>query len=167
MRLTILTNGSRGDVQPYVALGIGLMKAGYSVQLAVPETLKAFVEPYGLPFVPAGIDTNIMLRDDQLRGLLAAVGHNPMLRIGKLVELAHKAEEFALRLVTDAARVCKDSDAVLCAANHYYAGEGDHREVRRQAFLPELTACDANTLPSKRRVRPITALARGHGSARL
>ena len=34
MHLTLLTIGSRGDVQPYVALGVGLKAAGHTVRLA-------------------------------------------------------------------------------------------------------------------------------------
>ena len=33
MRVTITTSGSRGDVQPYVALGVGLARAGHEVTL--------------------------------------------------------------------------------------------------------------------------------------
>ena len=29
MRITILTVGTRGDVQPYIALGLGLQAAGH------------------------------------------------------------------------------------------------------------------------------------------
>jgi UDP:flavonoid glycosyltransferase YjiC (YdhE family) len=31
MRITVLTLGTRGDVQPYVALGLGLQRAGHQV----------------------------------------------------------------------------------------------------------------------------------------
>lgn len=34
MHITILTIGSRGDVQPFIALGLGLKQAGHHVQLA-------------------------------------------------------------------------------------------------------------------------------------
>lgn len=33
MQITILALGSRGDVQPAVALGVGLSRAGYRVSL--------------------------------------------------------------------------------------------------------------------------------------
>ena len=33
MRITIIAPGSQGDVQPYVALGNGLKKAGHTVRL--------------------------------------------------------------------------------------------------------------------------------------
>ncbi len=35
MKVVILTLGSRGDVQPYLALAVGLQQAGHQVTLAV------------------------------------------------------------------------------------------------------------------------------------
>ena len=34
MRITIFALGTRGDVQPYIALGLGLQAAGHQVKLA-------------------------------------------------------------------------------------------------------------------------------------
>ena len=56
MRITILAFGSRGDVQPYVALGLGLQRAGHKVRLVALSQFKAFVESRGLDFYSLGID---------------------------------------------------------------------------------------------------------------
>jgi sterol 3beta-glucosyltransferase len=56
MRITILTVGSRGDVQPYVALGVGLRAAGHEVRLATHEPFREFVSTHGLEFAPLGAD---------------------------------------------------------------------------------------------------------------
>jgi hypothetical protein len=37
MRIAIIAPGSRGDVQPYIALGKGLAKAGHGVRLVPPQ----------------------------------------------------------------------------------------------------------------------------------
>jgi sterol 3beta-glucosyltransferase len=50
--ITILAIGSRGDVQPFVALGRGLQKAGYTVRIAAAEDYEQLVRAYGLPFAP-------------------------------------------------------------------------------------------------------------------
>ncbi|MFN2214155.1 MAG: glycosyltransferase, partial [Anaerolineales bacterium] len=34
MKITIATVGTRGDVQPYIALGLGLQADGHQVQIA-------------------------------------------------------------------------------------------------------------------------------------
>jgi sterol 3beta-glucosyltransferase len=48
MRITILTLGIRGDVQPYIALGLGLKNAGYQVTLACNPEPADFVAEHGL-----------------------------------------------------------------------------------------------------------------------
>ena len=51
MNITILTYGSRGDVQPFLPLSLGLMANGHSVKLAAPSRFKELVEGYGIQFV--------------------------------------------------------------------------------------------------------------------
>ena len=54
MRIIVPAIGSRGDVQPYIALCQGLQEAGHNVQLATNPTLAALVDSYGVPVVPVG-----------------------------------------------------------------------------------------------------------------
>jgi len=44
MRITILTTGSRGDIQPLIALGQGLKQAGYRVKIATHDTFQVMVQ---------------------------------------------------------------------------------------------------------------------------
>jgi len=50
MRVTIITVGSRGDVEPCIALGLGLKSHGHEVQLATHSGFKGVIESYGLGF---------------------------------------------------------------------------------------------------------------------
>jgi len=50
MRVAIETLGTRGDVQPYVALALGLMRRGHQVQLAAPEQFASFVGDRSIRF---------------------------------------------------------------------------------------------------------------------
>jgi sterol 3beta-glucosyltransferase len=52
MRIAIHTLGTRGDVQPYVALALGLRAAGHEVSIAAPEQFSGFVAGHGLGFAP-------------------------------------------------------------------------------------------------------------------
>ena len=56
MNITILTIGSRGDVQPFVALGVGLKEAGHEVTLATGKAFEAFVTEHGLRHVALEVD---------------------------------------------------------------------------------------------------------------
>ncbi|HRQ38725.1 MAG TPA: glycosyltransferase [Chloroflexota bacterium] len=52
MKTLILTIGSRGDVQPYVALGKGLQAAGHNVTICTGNLFQEMVEAHQLPFLP-------------------------------------------------------------------------------------------------------------------
>ena len=52
MRIVIISLGSRGDVQPYIALGKGLQKAGHIVRMATHENFEFLVSSHGLEFSP-------------------------------------------------------------------------------------------------------------------
>ncbi|HEX2945545.1 MAG TPA: glycosyltransferase [Clostridia bacterium] len=51
MKITIVTAGSRGDVQPYVALGAGLRKAGFSVHMPAAEEFREIITENGLEYI--------------------------------------------------------------------------------------------------------------------
>ncbi len=50
MKILIITFGSRGDVQPYVALGKGLQAAGHTVTLCTASTFETFITENGLQY---------------------------------------------------------------------------------------------------------------------
>lgn len=64
MNILILTYGTRGDVQPYLALGLGLQRAGHNVTLATSERFEDFVADHGLRFAPLGDDLLKILDTD-------------------------------------------------------------------------------------------------------
>lgn len=48
--------GSRGDVQPFIALGNALQKHGHRVRIATHDVFDTFVRDHGLEFFPIGGD---------------------------------------------------------------------------------------------------------------
>ncbi len=52
MHITIVALGSRGDVQPCVALGAGLRRAGHQVRIASYGVFADLVGRCGLEFAP-------------------------------------------------------------------------------------------------------------------
>jgi len=67
MKILIPTIGSRGDIQPYIALGSGLQKAGYDVTFATHPTFRSLVEFHGLKFAPFGPDIDLGVDTAKLR----------------------------------------------------------------------------------------------------
>lgn len=94
----ILSYGSRGDVQLYVALGLGLQARGHRVTLACPARFRAFVEHHGLSFAP--------LSDDMLNLLETDEGH-------AFLEAANSPAQFLAYLPRLAARLGPLQDALL------------------------------------------------------
>ncbi|KAF5681233.1 UDP-glucose,sterol transferase [Fusarium heterosporum] len=56
LNIVIQVVGSRGDVQPFIALGNELQKHGHRVRLATHDTFENFVRGSGLEFYPIGGD---------------------------------------------------------------------------------------------------------------
>ena len=56
MNIVLMVVGSRGDVQPFLALGNGLQKHGHRVRIATHAVFKDFVQSAGLEFYPIGGD---------------------------------------------------------------------------------------------------------------
>jgi sterol 3beta-glucosyltransferase len=50
--LVYVADGSRGDIQPYLALAYGLNRAGHTAVLVGPRLYGSFAETYGVPFAP-------------------------------------------------------------------------------------------------------------------
>lgn len=63
MRITINSFGTRGDVQPYLALGRGLLSAGHSVRVLSHEIHRDFVECYGFDFQAIPLDPKQVMID--------------------------------------------------------------------------------------------------------
>ncbi len=63
MRIDILAIGSRGDVQPYVALGLGLRSAGHAVRLVTLGGFEELVRGHGLGHLPIGASPGAITDD--------------------------------------------------------------------------------------------------------
>ncbi|KAI1478481.1 glycosyltransferase family 1 protein [Daldinia eschscholtzii] len=62
MKITCLTIGSRGDVQPYIALCKGLMAEGHKPRIATHAEFKTWIEGHGIEFAPVEGDPSELMR---------------------------------------------------------------------------------------------------------
>jgi sterol 3beta-glucosyltransferase len=70
MNVAILTLGTRGDVQPYVALGVGLKEAGHEVTLVTGKGFEATVSGRGLRYVALDVDLLELAQSQEGRAAL-------------------------------------------------------------------------------------------------
>jgi UDP:flavonoid glycosyltransferase YjiC (YdhE family) len=77
MRVVLNALGSRGDVQPLLALGRGLAGAGYAVRIATHEPFRALVTGLGLDYAPIRLDSRAFLASDAGQDWVDS-GENPV-----------------------------------------------------------------------------------------
>jgi len=70
MNIGIFTYGTRGDLQPYVALALGLMDKGHKVTLSATEDFKNFVEGFGVTFQPLWGNAETMMNSKEGQSIL-------------------------------------------------------------------------------------------------
>src|ERR1700739_2308379 len=90
MKFVLASDGSRGDVEPCVALGRELLRRGQEVRVAVPPNLVGFVESAGLAAVGYGLDTQTLMK---ARRNLACASRDPR-KIRDLIRLWRESWDF-------------------------------------------------------------------------
>ncbi len=62
MRICFMTLGTRGDVQPYLALAQGLVRRGHSAVICTGESFRQLIEEHGVEFHRTELDLMAMLK---------------------------------------------------------------------------------------------------------
>ena len=70
MRMLIFTLGSRGDVQPYLALAVGLQQACHQVTLATSREFSPLIESYGVGTHPVRFSVQALMQLPETRAIL-------------------------------------------------------------------------------------------------
>lgn len=70
MNITISSHGSRGDVQPYLALAVGLQEAGHQVTLATSYDYTDWIEAYGVHTHPTRFSLQEFMRQPEMQAII-------------------------------------------------------------------------------------------------
>ena len=106
-RITILTVGSRGDVEPCVALGLGLREAGCDVKIASHFTFKGLIEGHGFAFAPLSVDPRAMVES------LARSGGSAT---GIMKGFKRVVEPALYEAASEASEAAKDAEGLLISS---------------------------------------------------
>jgi UDP:flavonoid glycosyltransferase YjiC (YdhE family) len=71
MKIALLTLGTRGDTQPFIALGKELKARGHIVVLGAPENFQPWIEGHGLEYRSIGVDMQAFVRSVDARKVMA------------------------------------------------------------------------------------------------
>ncbi|MGD8456826.1 MAG: glycosyltransferase [Anaerolineales bacterium] len=69
MKITVNTFGTLGDIQPFIALSLGLRQAGHSVRIFSHQIFEPLVKEYHLDFYPLHLDPRQVLVNQALSEL--------------------------------------------------------------------------------------------------
>jgi UDP:flavonoid glycosyltransferase YjiC (YdhE family) len=112
-KFLIPTIGTRGDVQPYIALALGLNQAGHETSIASHPCMRSLVESYGIRFAPMGPDIDIAHETALIRG------HSPNWMLGFL-----RVMKFSFNMLEqshpDLLSLCRQADWLI--VSHTAAG---------------------------------------------
>jgi sterol 3beta-glucosyltransferase len=108
MKVTLSTHGTRGDVQPFVALALALMARGHDVVLAAPVNLVAFVERCGVQATKLAVDSQAFMESPAGRRWLGAGNARVFMKELGAVIHAHRDE-----LIEDTERACSGADVIV------------------------------------------------------
>ena len=151
MQVLLSSIGTRGDVQPIVALGLKLQALGHKARLCVPPDFKDWVEAYGLECVPIGQNLK------QMTG--GSVTGKPVLPSPEqLQQMADMMVRGQFQVIGEAARGC---DLIVAATALQIAT----RSIAEMQGIPYIFAAYAPAvLPSSKYPPPKTG---GHHSHSL
>jgi sterol 3beta-glucosyltransferase len=117
MRIAIIAPGSRGDVQPYLALGKGLKSAGHEVRFVTHQNFEALVNAHGLEFWAVEGDVQDIAESQDMRQRLEKGNF-----LAIMSQMAAEAQRGALRLAEGGLVACQGMDIVLGGMGGVYIG---------------------------------------------
>ena len=103
MECVLAFYGTRGDVEPGVAVGVELLRRGHQVRMAVAPDLVGFAEEAGLAAVPFGPDSR-SVEDAQATFLNGPDFFRNIREIPNLMETRREAREFLAQTSTQMSR---------------------------------------------------------------
>ena len=115
MRIAIIASGSRGDVEPYVALGKGLQAAGHVVRLVTHQNFDSLVTSHGVEFWP--VEGSVQ---GVAESMAALIEDGNFLAI--LSRMSKEAQAGALALTSASLAACRGMDLIVAGLGGVFVG---------------------------------------------
>ena len=109
MKITMIALGTRGDVQPAIALGKALKSEGHIVRVLAGADFKDWINRHGLEAVAAKIDIQSVMESDLGRDWIEK-GGNPITQMRIIKKLT---DQTGWQSMTDAWTACRDAEVII------------------------------------------------------
>ena len=138
MRVVIPLAGTRGDIQPAVALGLELQSRGHSVALGVPPNLVDFATRAGLTATTFGPDVEKLYSSERGQKALAAGSTFKLMPM-----VARQMSEYADRMDGELIALAEGADVIVSTQ----LTEDRSQSIAEAHGIPQVTL---HTFPSRR-----------------
>ncbi|CAI8755553.1 glycosyltransferase [Priestia megaterium] len=140
MLITMLTTGTRGDTQPFMALGLELKKKGYRVRIAASEAYQDFIESYGFEYAMLRGDVSKIIESGAADDAINA--DNPLKFFSSLKN--EKMMGMMVNIQEDLHKACKGADAIV-----YHPGAAIGYFAAKEMNIPSILASPFPMTPTK------------------
>lgn len=154
MKITILALGSRGDVHPHIALGMGLQDAGYEVRIATHTIFETLVLSSGLAFLPVRSNPIELHRSQYFQ----KVCESDNVGIHTILNYYREQKMFMLEMFHDVWDACRSTDVILQSLFCYYIGS----QIAEKLNVPAISVFVQPMYPTP--AFPVVYLQRNLGS---
>jgi sterol 3beta-glucosyltransferase len=140
MLITMLTTGTRGDTQPFMALGLELKKKGYRVRIAASEAYQDFIESYGFEYAMLRGDVSKIIESGAADDAINA--DNPLKFFSSLKN--EKMMGMMVNIQKDLHKACKGAGAIV-----YHPGAAIGYFAAKEMNIPSILASPFPMTPTK------------------
>ncbi len=133
MKIAIITIGTRGDLQPFIALGLGLKNAGYDIRLISSKNEESFAKSFGLDFYPLDVDVQKLMDGDEVQKM--AKSDNPFKFIISHLNGSKILKQTMVGVMSEIWEGCQDADAII-----YHPGMPIGYFIAKELGVPSIMA---------------------------
>jgi sterol 3beta-glucosyltransferase len=111
MKIAILALGTRGDIQPFIALGRGLKNVGFDVLLVSSKNEETFVRSFGLDFVALNVDIQEVMASGDVDGMTKS--DNPFKFITSHLKGSKTLKKKMIEVQGETWDACRSANAII------------------------------------------------------
>jgi sterol 3beta-glucosyltransferase len=116
MRILLLSLGTRGDIQPFVALGRRLRDTGHDVSVCASASFAPWIQGHGLGYAPMNDDIIELVNSDAGRRALEGSG-GVLARAGRMVEASRRYKVIFRRALAEQWEAAQGAQAIVYHPN--------------------------------------------------
>ncbi len=111
-KIAITTVGSRGDLQPFISLGIGLKDAGYEVLIVSAKNEEDYVRSYNLDFFALDVDIQELMEGNSNVKEMTR-GNGPLKFITTQLKGSKNLKSLMIKTHGEIWNACQDADLII------------------------------------------------------